>query len=274
MSFYRSVILIGLVLLFALNSKSQDNPYVYKDTAILYADSVEGKSIEMSQDKELADNEYDFITDTVLRNNELNVDPDSIKALKKSKAFRYTRNLDSLLIEYSQIQAKSKDSRKPALSWLERFILSPVTKYFFWILAGFFVSFILYKLFFTEGFFQRSTAKMNVTALPGEPENIFISTNYGNLISQAIATQQYRIAVRYLYLQSLQNLSSKGIIQFAADKTNYQYITEMTGKTFKNAFAALTLHYEYVWYGGFEPDENTFHVIQNKFKQFNSEVKR
>ncbi len=274
MNFYRSVILIGLVLLLALNSKSQDNPYVYRDTAIMYTDSVEAKSFEVSPDDEPADDEADYITDTVLRNNQLMVDPDSIRALKKSKAFLYTRNLDSLLVEYSHNQAINKDSRKPALSWLERFFLSPVTKYFFWILAGFFVSFILYKLFFTEGFFQRTTAKMNVTALPGEPENIFISADYGNLISRAIAGQQYRIAVRYLYLQSLQNLSSKGIIQFAADKTNYQYIREMTGKTFKKTFAALTLHYEYVWYGGFEPDENAFHVIQNKFKQFNSEVKR
>lgn len=274
MNFYRSVILISLVLCFALNSKSQDNPYVYRDTAIFYSDSVEAKSFEVSPDDEPADDEDDYIADTILRNNQLIVDPDSIRVLKKSKAFLYTRNLDSLLIEYQQNQVMSKDTRKPAMSWLERFFLSPVTKYFFWILAGFFVSFILYKLFFTEVFFQRSSAKMNVTALPGEPENMFVSADYGKLISQAIASQQYRLAVRYLYLQSLQNLSSKGIIQFAADKTNYQYIREMTGKTFKEAFAALTLHYEYVWYGGFEPDGITFHSIQDKFKQFNSEVKR
>jgi hypothetical protein len=40
----------------------------------------------------------------------------------------------------------------------------------------------------------------------------------------------------------------------------------MAGKKYSRAFAALTLDYEYVWYGEFEIDEVTFNLIQDKFK--------
>ena len=140
------------------------------------------------------------------------------------------------------------------------------------MVAVVFVSFILYKLFFTEGFFQKTYAKIKVNGMPDETEHLSGNTDYGKLINQAISVKNYRMAVRYHYLQSLQKLSSKAVIQFAPDKTNYQYVRELSGKTYKNAFASLTLHYEYVWYGEFEVDENIFNAIQNKFKQFNNEV--
>ena len=281
MNHYRSITLLGLILFCSFCCGAQDNNYVYKDTAVLFADSVEAETKAMEKEKlalypvenEKEENfEEEFITDTVLINNQLFVEPDSIKALKHSKPFSYAKNLDSMLYAYQQSLESEEDAAKNKISWLERFLLSPVTKYFFWMLAIVFISIILYKLFFTEGFFQRSYAKINVAALPDERGALSKSADYGKLIAKAVSACNYRMAVRYHYLQSLQKLSLKGAIQFAADKTNHQYVNELTGKTYKKAFASLTLHYEYVWYGGFEIDEYVFNAIQNKFKQFNSGV--
>jgi len=139
-------------------------------------------------------------------------------------------------------------------------------------LAGVFFFFVLYKLFFTQGFFQRSYATTNVTVLADDTQNLSKTADYTKLIAGAISNKNYRLAVRYHYLQTLQKLSLKEIIQFASDKTNYQYVNELAGKPYKKAFASLTLSYEYVWYGAFEIDENIFSAIQNQFKQFNAEV--
>ncbi|MEO6731068.1 MAG: hypothetical protein ABIN01_07610 [Ferruginibacter sp.] len=273
MSFYRSIILLALTLVCTYCSVAQDNSYVYKDTALLYADSVEAavKAAEESSMEEDEDEEV-YEVDTSLHNNQLSVELDSIVKLKESKPFAYAKNLDSLLYAYQKTMKQKRVPEKNELSWLERFFLSPITKYFFWGLAAFFVSFILYKLFFTQGFFQLSYAKLSNAVLTDEKDELPNNADYEKLIARAAGNSNYRMAVRYHYLQSLQKLSLKGAIKLTADKTNYEYLNELSGKSYKKAFASLTLHYEYVWYGEFQIDKDLYNTIQNKFRQFNSEV--
>lgn len=278
MIYYRAVISILTIFVCSFCATAQDNNYVYQDTAILQKDSIDAAAmvIELAKGEEgntdgAETDEYDeYVTDTLLTYNQLAINPDSIRALKNSKSFAYAKNLDSMLLSYQQAQEKEGQPRR--ISLLERFFSSVLTKYFFWMLAGIFVAFVLYKLFFTEGFFQRSYAKSNVTTLEDESNDLSRTADYAKLVALAVSKSDYRLAVRYHYLQSLQKLALKGLIQFAADKTNYEYVRELSGKSYKNDFAALTLNYEYVWYGEFEVDEANFNTIQNKFKQFNNEV--
>lgn len=277
---FRYYILIAVLLFSSVWAGAQDNNYVYRDTAILYADSLEAATntaIKATGALALDENETDesyvgYLPDTVISNNNLVIETDSVKALKNQKPFAYAKNLDSLLIAYQQSLQKNQLSSKNKMSWLERFLLSPFTQYFFWLLAVVFVAVILFKLFFAEGFFQRSYAKAVVTAMPDESGHLSNNADYDKLITLAVSKGNYRAAVRYHYLQTLQKLTLKGIIQFAPDKTNYQYVNEMSGKLYKTAFASLTLHYEYVWYGEFEIDDIIFGALQNKFKQFNNGV--
>ncbi|MEO6723617.1 MAG: DUF4129 domain-containing protein [Ferruginibacter sp.] len=271
MSFYRSVILILLSLLFVVNATAQDNRYVYKDTSIVDADSVETNVV-------VADNSGDeavetaaiVYADTSLRYNQLTLERDSVEALKKLKALAYAKNLDSLLYQYQKGRKVEESEAKSSGSWLSNFFGSALTQYFFWLLAGVFIIFILYKLFFTQGFFQRSYAKAKVLETVDEREALSAETDFSKLIAQALGNKNYRLAIRYHYLQLLQKLTQKGIIEFTPDKTNYEYVTELSGKSYKKDFAAITLHYEYAWYGEFEIDEQTFGAIQNKFKQLNN----
>lgn len=279
MIFYRAVISILAVLFCSFCAVAQDNNYVYQDTSILQKDSIEAASrvIELAREEErTADGEEtdetnEFVMDTVLKYNQLSIDPDSIRALKNSKSFGYAKNLDSLLLAYQQAHEKEEDQPNNR-SLLERFFSSELTKYFFWMLAAVFVAFILYKLFFAEGFFQRSYAKSNVTRLDDELNELSKTADYAKLLAYAVSKSDYRLAVRYHYLQTLQKLATKGLIQFASDKTNYEYVRELSGKSFKNDFVSLTLNYEHVWYGEFAVDEIIFITIQNKFKKFNNEV--
>ena len=275
MIFYRSI-LLAVLLLCSVYCRAQDENYVYKDTAIFYQDSVEA-ALEKAKEAPVPDENdtettEDYLADTTLINNQLSIEPDSVKALKNLGALAYAKHLDSLLHRYQQNQETGDDAAKNEISWIARFFLSPVTKYFFLLLAVVFVCFILYRLFFAEGFFQRSYSRIHPVALPDEDDNPSASADYAKLIAQAVESRNYRMGIRYHFLQSLQKLSSKGAIEFARDKTNHEYVVELSGKKYKNSFVSLTLNYEYVWYGEFEIDEKAFMLLQSKFKQFNNEV--
>jgi uncharacterized protein DUF4129 len=271
MSFYRSVILVLVPMLFVVSASAQDNRYVYKDTSIVNTDSVVTNVVEAGTADEEDDQTSAVVyADTSLHINQLTIDKDSVDAIKRTKAFDYAKNLDSLLYQYQKSQKLKESEPKSSGSWLNSFFSSALTQYFFWMLAGVFIIFILYKLFFTQGFFQRSYTRAKVLESADEETALSSETDFSKLITQALNSKNYRLAIRYHYLQLLQKLTQKGIIEFTPDKTNYEYVKELSGKPYKKDFATITLHYEYAWYGEFEIDEQTFSAIQNKFKQLNN----
>ena len=264
---FRLFFILLPVFFCGLYCRAQDTGYVYKDPSLITADSV-AAVVEMKKNDRVQTDDAD---DTLLRNSRISIASDSAEAMKKAKAFGYAKNLDSLLKALQKNQASNVARQSNSPSWLENFFSSPATKVFFWSLAVIFIGFILYKLFFTEGIFQRPSPTGKVTVLP-EEESLSAAMDYGKLIAQAVAANNYRLATRYNYLQTLQKLSSKGVIQFTGDKTNYQYITELNGKPYRDDFALLTRSYEYAWYGSFEINEVMFAAIQNSFNTFNDQL--
>ena len=250
---------------------AQDSEYVYKDSTVLSADSIATRSLIIDTKKNNAVNEKD-LSDTVLQNRSFETFKDSAEALKNNIAFKYAKNLDSILIALQKKQQTQAQPVRTNLSWLEKFFFSSVTKIFFWVLACLFIGFIIYKLFIAEGFFKKQTVSSKVKVLPDEEEHLFALTDYGKLIIQAAADKNYPLAIRYHYLQTLQKLAAKRAIEFTPDKTNNEYIREMFGKPYKNEFASLTHSYEYAWYGKFDISEAMFTAIEKGFKQFNIQL--
>lgn len=259
MSLFKFIISFLLLLICNICSIGQD----------VTVDSIT-TSIEVPQAETTDADEYTYSEpDTVLYASEKFVSKDSILEYKRSRSFAYAKNLDSLL---KSMQTKQEYTYKPSeKSWVEGLFESAILQYFLWGLAISFILIILYKLFFTKGFFQRQSAKSNITALPDEEEPS-IDADYEKLIATAVAEKNYRLAVRYLYLKSLQKLAQSGAIVFATDKTNYQYLREISSKPYKQNFAALTLNYEYVWYGEFAIDELIYLKLKTDFQQFYNQV--
>ncbi len=254
-----------------LHTVAQDSEYVYKDSTILSADSIVTKKLAIDTKKNNSANDNELF-DTTLQNKQFAIFKDSAEGLKKEEALKYAKNLDSILIALQKQQKALQRSEKPSLSWLERFFFSFETKIFFYIFSCIFIGFIVYKLFIAEGIFQWQTTANKVTVLPDEEILQFALINYDKLLSLATENKNYSLAIRYHYLQTLQKLAAKNVIQFTPDKTNYEYLREMFDKPYKNEFASLTLQYEYVWYGKFDTSEAMFVTIQKKFKQFNNKL--
>lgn len=209
--------------------------------------------------------------DTTLYSNDLSLPADSIQNWKNAKEFGYAKNLDSLLKAKQKEQAKSKPkSYEPGL--MNRFLASAFVRILLWTLAVFFILFILYKMFLTEGVFRRES-KTSRQAIPeAEEEIISAESDFDNLIKQALQSNNYRQAIRYQYLKTLHKLADKHFIELAKDKTNFQYVREIRNPVFQNDFASLTLNYEYVWYGEFMIDRNTYQKLEVNFTGLNQKL--
>jgi hypothetical protein len=259
---------------FAVNA--QQKKYVYVDSSYIeepevVSDTVITQKIEVAPSiEEYTKDEEESIEyiDTALYYKNLLLEKDSVVALKNNKSFAYVKYLDSLLKEQQEKKEKPKPKKEVNLSWLDKFFASSFLQIFLWTLAILFVLFILYKLFFTKGVFQRNTKKYDTVAEQIVEEVINADTNFDKLITQAETEGNYRLAVRYQYLKILNQLAKQNIIQLANDKTNYQYVQEISDEVRRNAFAKITLNYEYVWYGEFEIDNILYQQLKSSFNNF------
>ncbi len=105
-----------------------------------------------------------------------------------------------------------------------------------------------------------------------ETENIF-AINYQKEIDKAARQENYRLAVRLMFLRLLKNLSEKNIIQYNQDKTNLDYLLQLRPTRYYKDFFRITRNYEYSWYGQFEVNEQAYHIIRNDFDNFDRQLK-
>jgi len=191
------------------------------------------------------------------------IESDSVQAVNSDKGFYYKRYMDSLL-RATQFKVQ-KPRRSVNLSGSDFF--SSIFGIIFWILAIGLFGYLVYRLFLSNSsFLSRSRKNIASDIAVVEEEN---ASDPDSLLRIAIRNGNYRLAVRYLYLQSLQRLSEKKFIEINSNKTNYEYVMEVRRHKFANEFASLTLQYEYVWYGEYPVNEKLFEQIQGSFTQFN-----
>ncbi len=106
-----------------------------------------------------------------------------------------------------------------------------------------------------------------------EEEHIIKNEDINALISDAIKNQNYRLAIRYYYLQTLKFLTEKNIISWEPEKTNEDYIKEIDIDSLNTDFKSVTKIYDYVWYGEFSIDELKFEKLKTTFETVNNSIK-
>ena len=107
-----------------------------------------------------------------------------------------------------------------------------------------------------------------------EEEELVKSENLSALMQEAIENGQFRLAVRYYYLLSLRKLDELGLIQYEYQKTNRDYLDEITNKDIKNSFADNTKLYEFIWYGSFKVSESDFRLAEKGFIRMENSLKQ
>lgn len=92
------------------------------------------------------------------------------------------------------------------------------------------------------------------------------------LIKNAENDGDYRLAIRYYYLLILKTLSLKNHIKFEDDKTNAEYLNEISGKPFSQGFSYVSYLYNYIWYGKFSIEEGQYQKAKDNFTTLLNQV--
>ncbi|MBL7749939.1 MAG: DUF4129 domain-containing protein [Chitinophagaceae bacterium] len=118
------------------------------------------------------------------------------------------------------------------------------------------------------GFFKNDQALVKGEAEGMQEEEDIFSIPYSYKIESAEKDGNYRLAVRYLFLQLLKGLSERGTILYKPDRTNLDYLMQLHGRPEYARFFQAMRHYEYVWYGQFSPLEGNYREIRQFFQDF------
>ncbi len=105
-----------------------------------------------------------------------------------------------------------------------------------------------------------------------EEEEIIKTKDIRKLINKSLENKDYRLAVRYYYLLILKRLTLSHLIEYEFDKTNSDYIAEITSENVNQNFIKATLLYDYIWYGNFTVTEKDFMKIQNIFTNLEHQI--
>ncbi len=146
-----------------------------------------------------------------------------------------------------------------------------------WLFYGALVMAVLYLVYilFNEGgaglFTSNKNKKINnydeITA-----ENIE-NADINTLIKNAENSNDYRLAIRYYYLLVLKNLSLKNYIKFGDDKTNAEYLIEISSQPFRSKFEYTSYLYNYIWYGEFSLNFEQYNKAKSNFETLLNLVK-
>ncbi|MBC7417497.1 MAG: DUF4129 domain-containing protein [Pedobacter sp.] len=150
-------------------------------------------------------------------------------------------------------------------------VKNPISNYFFIGIGVGIVAFILSKVIGAEALFSKKSKK---AFLPYDVlnENIH-QIDYKIELAKLITEGKYRFAVRLLYLQSLKRLSDNNKIDWRPEKTNYNYLMEISEPSLKSEFTQLTHQFDCIWYGDFPIDKVKFDPINQTFSHFNAQIK-
>lgn len=201
------------------------------------------------------------------------VSNDSIRQLKRRGEFSYMKYADSFMRNYQNPEERTEETRErqeerePSPGVFDSAGLKAV----YWGIAIVVVLWLLWSIFNGKGsLFARNKSKP--VEVEETVEEDIKGTHLEQLIERAIRAKDYRMAIRYMYLHTLELLGEKQLILLAPQKTNYQYVRELTGKPYLEEFSKLTMQYEYVWYGEFKLDDKQFGKVHEGFKTFKSHV--
>ena len=96
-----------------------------------------------------------------------------------------------------------------------------------------------------------------------EMEDTIYGIDFDAIISQAVGREDYREAIRMVYLRTLKALSDSQKIDWQPFKTPSQYVREFDAA----AFRTLTSHFLRVRYGYFEATRQLYDEVENLGKE-------
>lgn len=241
---------------------------VLRATAQEEMDSIEQDSVETSAE---------FSNDD---NGQVNAGPDTTLVDKKIFSEEKLRELkNNPDLDYEQLPTVAETLWDRILKWLAQFFDSffdaaydtnwgRVLLYTGLVALIIFLVMMLLRVNAFRMFFGRGGSPAKFEAIE---ENIH-EMDFEKLIQEAIDQQNFRKAIRLLFLYSLKLLSDRQLILWELGKTNHEYVGELERTDLKSGLNELSFYFDYAWYGNFQVNRETFNKVQSMFHDFKSKL--
>jgi hypothetical protein len=228
-----------------------------------YKDGTSSKTEYVRADFELIDTSKI----TAIQVGKINLN-DTIESIKKDGAYWYADGVEN------EKPKKAKKSNNSFGKGAVKVLASNTFTFITWVvIIGIIITLIVLFLR-SNGIGLFTARKRNIAIAESEnevSENIF-EIDFETVINKYIVAGNHKIATRLLFLRLLKSMSEKNIVQYAPDKTNFDYLFALIGTASFNDFANVVKHYEYVWYGDFAVNEQQFNLIKNNFDELQQKV--
>lgn len=142
------------------------------------------------------------------------------------------------------------------------------------VLAGLIVVFGIYKLVRSKFWLTaKSEPDFQKTMAPwiGEAWN---ELSYRQMLEQAVAENDFKLAIRIRYGGLLHLMDEKGMIRWDAHKTNRSYYYELKDKALRDDFEKLAYIFDCVCYGDFEVSASLYGQLEPVFDEFRDKLKK
>lgn len=175
---------------------------------------------------------------------------------------------DSRFDYNAQLEAPAFDLFQIFFEWLEDLIrqlldVEDAYTYTRWTLIIIFVLIVISVIYFIyrkrPELFSREKKKHALT-YEAEEDNIYLIP-FDKELKHALAVNDFRAAIRLLYLQTLRRIADKQWIDWQIYKTPTEYIYELHPERLKPVFRQLTNHFLQVRYGYFKATRNMYDAV-------------
>jgi len=194
------------------------------------------------------------------------VPPEKLEKFRRDPDFRYDRGEGPILSIGDWIEAWLRNRFGDAFKHIDGAAVRKAVNYAIYGIFIITLLFVIIKLIGADlrGIFFSPKKRMPADAAAEDIEQV----DFEALITQFLDKRDYRRVVRLLYHKTLKELSARGLIRWKIDKTNRDYISEMTGSPLSYEFAELTRIFEYIWYGNFDLAADSFSAVRDLFEGF------
>jgi hypothetical protein len=195
---------------------------------------------------------------------------DSISGrLKKQKEFEYANDP----AYWVRKPLKISDPQTSLWQKLADFFARPAVRGFIYLLLFGLAIFIIVKVIIVNNLYIFKSSAKKPKASANRDEASLMEENLDELISDALARNDQRAAVRFQYLKTLKLLDKKGWISFHPQATNESYRRLVNNYAKGKEFGFLSSAYEHVWYGNFQLNNEQFDIVMHSFNHFQNSLK-
>lgn len=172
--------------------------------------------------------------------------------------------------EQPEVKPETKAPKKSNTPFLVRIFSSGVFKFILSMLALGLVLYIIYKIVENSQFNYFKRQAIPVGLSNDSAKNTGSTDDLEALLQLALQKNDYRSAVNLMYRQTIHQLHERQLIDIEPDKSNWAYVQEYSKHRPDKEFAKLTRYFDYIWYGAFSVNEETFKQIHTSFARFNN----